>query len=103
MLAVPRRSCPALEAWPQAASRVSVAGYGAPAKGNTLLGFLEIGPGLLPYIVYRSPLKQGLYTPGTHIPIVAPERRTSEYLGRFAKSEYDKWGEAIRAGCALPN
>jgi SAM-dependent methyltransferase len=51
-----------------------VAGYGAPAKGNTLLGFLEIGPGLLPYIVDRSPLKQGLYTPGTHIPIVAPER-----------------------------
>jgi len=51
-----------------------VAGYGAPAKGNTLLGFLEIGPDLLPYIVDRSPLKQGLYTPGTHIPVVAPER-----------------------------
>jgi SAM-dependent methyltransferase len=51
-----------------------VAGYGAPAKGNTLLGFLEIGPELLPYIVDRSPLKQGLYTPGTHIPVVAPER-----------------------------
>jgi len=51
-----------------------VAGYGAPAKGNTLLGFLEIGPELLPYIADRSPLKQGLYTPGTHIPVVAPER-----------------------------
>jgi SAM-dependent methyltransferase len=51
-----------------------VAGYGAPAKGNTLLGFLEIGPELLPYIVDRSLLKQGLYTPGTHIPVVAPER-----------------------------
>ncbi|MGH7793842.1 MAG: methyltransferase domain-containing protein [Candidatus Binatia bacterium] len=51
-----------------------VAGYGAPAKGNTLLGFLEIGPELLPYIVDRSPLKQGLFTPGTHIPVVAPER-----------------------------
>ena len=51
-----------------------VAGYGAPAKGNTLLGFLEIGPDLLPYIVDRSPLKQGLFTPGTHIPVVAPER-----------------------------
>jgi SAM-dependent methyltransferase len=51
-----------------------VAGYGAPAKGNTLLGFLEIGPDLLPYIVDRSPLKQGLLTPGTHIPVVAPER-----------------------------
>ena len=51
-----------------------VAGYGAPAKGNTLLGFLDIGPELLPYIVDRSPLKQGLYTPGTHIPVVAPDR-----------------------------
>jgi hypothetical protein len=55
-----------------------VAGYGAPAKGNTLLGFLEIGPDLLPYIVDRSPLKQGLYTPGTHIPVVAPERLLSD-------------------------
>jgi hypothetical protein len=52
----------------------NVAGYGAPAKGNTLLGFLEIGRDLLPYIVDRSPLKQGLYTPGTHIPVVPPER-----------------------------
>jgi predicted TPR repeat methyltransferase len=51
-----------------------VAGYGAPAKGNTLLGFLEIGPELLPYIVDRSPLKQGLYTPGMHIPVVPTER-----------------------------
>ena len=51
-----------------------VAGYGAPAKGNTLLGFLDIGPTLLPYIVDKSPLKQGLYTPGTHIPVVQPER-----------------------------
>jgi hypothetical protein len=53
---------------------VRVAGYGAPAKGNTLLSFLDIGPKLLPYIVDRSPLKQGLFTPGTHIPVVAPER-----------------------------
>ena len=51
-----------------------VVGYGAPAKGNTLLGFLEIGPQLLEYIVDRSPLKQGLYTPGMHIPVVPPER-----------------------------
>jgi SAM-dependent methyltransferase len=51
-----------------------VAGYGAPAKGNTLLGFLDISPELLPYIVDISPLKQGLFTPGTHIPVVAPER-----------------------------
>jgi len=51
-----------------------VVGYGAPAKGNTLLGFLELGPGTIDYIVDKSPLKQGRYTPGTHIPVVEPER-----------------------------
>jgi hypothetical protein len=51
-----------------------VVGYGAPAKGNTLLGFLEIDSGLVPYIADRSSLKQGRYTPGTHILVVPPER-----------------------------
>lgn len=51
-----------------------LAGYGAPAKGNTLLGFLAIGPDMIDYIADRSPLKQGLYTPGVHIPVVPPER-----------------------------
>jgi hypothetical protein len=52
----------------------SIVGYGAPAKGNTLLSYLEIGPGLLTYIVDRSLLKQGRYTPGSHIPVVSAER-----------------------------
>ncbi|MBI4596910.1 MAG: class I SAM-dependent methyltransferase [Candidatus Omnitrophica bacterium] len=51
-----------------------VAGYGAPAKGSTLLGFLELGPQEIDYIVDRSPLKQGRFTPGSHIPIVPAER-----------------------------
>jgi SAM-dependent methyltransferase len=51
-----------------------LAGYGAPAKGNTLLSFLEIGPETLTYIVDRSVLKQGRFTPGLHIPVVPPER-----------------------------
>jgi cyclopropane fatty-acyl-phospholipid synthase-like methyltransferase len=51
-----------------------VAGYGAPAKGNTLLSFLEIGPDTVHYIADRSLLKQGRYTPGSHIPVVAPDR-----------------------------
>lgn len=55
-----------------------VAGYGAPAKGNTLLSFLEIGPELLDYIADRSTLKQGLYTPGMHIPVVSPARLLSD-------------------------
>lgn len=52
---------------------VSVAGYGAPAKGNTLLCYCGVGPELLPFTVDRSPYKQGLYLPGTHIPIRSPE------------------------------
>lgn len=65
----------------------TVAGYGAPAKASTLLGFLGLGPADIPYIADRSPLKQGRYTPGTHIPIVAPERVLEEkpdYLVLFA-------------------
>jgi C-methyltransferase C-terminal domain/Putative zinc binding domain/Methyltransferase domain len=51
----------------------TVAGYGAPAKGNTLLNYCGIGPELLPFTVDRSPHKQGQYLPGTRIPILAPE------------------------------
>lgn len=47
----------------------TVAGYGAPAKGNTLLNFCGIGPGYLPFTVDRSPLKQGLLLPGSRIPV----------------------------------
>jgi C-methyltransferase C-terminal domain/Putative zinc binding domain/Methyltransferase domain len=50
-----------------------VAGYGAPAKGNTLLNYCGVGPELLPFTVDRSPHKQGQYLPGTRIPIRAPE------------------------------
>lgn len=52
----------------------SVAGYGAPGKGNTLLNHCGIRSDLLTYTVDRSPLKQGQFLPGTHIPIFAPER-----------------------------
>jgi C-methyltransferase C-terminal domain/Putative zinc binding domain/Methyltransferase domain len=52
----------------------TVAGYGAPGKGNTLLNHCGIRPDLLAYTVDRSPVKQGMFLPGTHIPIYAPER-----------------------------
>jgi hypothetical protein len=52
----------------------SVAGYGAPGKGNTLLNHCGIRSDLLSYTVDRSPVKQGRFLPGTHIPIHAPER-----------------------------
>lgn len=51
-----------------------VAGYGAPAKGNTLLNYCGVGRELLPYTVDLSPHKQGLFLPGTHIPIFAPDK-----------------------------
>ena len=53
---------------------LSVAGYGAPGKGNTLLNHCGIRSDLLPFTVDRSPYKQGLFLPGTHIPIHSPER-----------------------------
>jgi SAM-dependent methyltransferase len=52
----------------------SVAGYGAPGKGNTLLNHSGIRSDLLSYTVDRSLFKQGKFLPGTHIPIHAPER-----------------------------
>jgi len=48
-----------------------IAAYGAPAKGNTLLNFCNIGKDYIEYIVEDNPLKQGLYAPGTHIPVVS--------------------------------
>ena len=51
-----------------------VAAYGAPGKGNTLLNYCGIRTDLLDYAVDRNPYKHGRYTPGTHIPIFAPER-----------------------------
>ncbi len=52
----------------------SVAGYGAPAKGNTLLNYCGIRSDFIDYTVDASPHKQGLYLPGTHIPVYAPEK-----------------------------
>jgi 2-polyprenyl-3-methyl-5-hydroxy-6-metoxy-1,4-benzoquinol methylase len=51
-----------------------VIGYGAPAKGNTLLNYCGVTSDLVEYTVDRSPHKQGLFLPGTRIPIYEPER-----------------------------
>jgi len=51
-----------------------IAAYGASAKGSTLLNFFGIGADTLEFVVDRSTVKQGRYTPGTHLPILAPER-----------------------------
>ncbi len=58
-----------------------VVGYGAPGKGNTLLNYCGIRTDLLDYTVDRNPYKQGLFTPGTHIPICP--------VGRIAETRPD--------------
>jgi hypothetical protein len=50
-----------------------IVGYGAPGKGNTLLNFCGIRTDLLDYTVDRNPYEQGMFLPGTHIPIRHPE------------------------------
>jgi hypothetical protein len=56
-----------------------LAAYGAPAKGNTLLNYCGIGRELLEFTVDRSPHKQGMLLPGSHLPILPPE----ELIGRM--------------------
>jgi SAM-dependent methyltransferase len=52
----------------------SIAGYGAPGKGNTLLNYCGIREDFLDYTVDRNPYKQGKFLPGTHIPIFEPSK-----------------------------
>lgn len=61
----------------------NIAGYGAAAKANTLLSYCGINTDIIEYIADKNPLKQGLYTPGTHIPVVPVEeiiRTSPDYL-----------------------
>ncbi len=54
------------------ANRIAV--YGASAKGSTLLNYFGVGRETLDFVVDRSIIKQGHYTPGTHLPIYSPEK-----------------------------
>jgi SAM-dependent methyltransferase len=55
-----------------------VAAYGASAKGSTLLNYFGIGRDVLEFVVDRSTVKQGHYTPGSHLPIHSPEKLLEE-------------------------
>ena len=50
-----------------------VAGYGAAAKGNTLLNYSGVKPDLLPFVCDAASAKQGKFMPGSHIPILSPD------------------------------
>lgn len=52
----------------------TIVGYGAPGKGNTLLNYCGIRTDFVDFTVDRNPYKQGKFLPGTHIPILAPEK-----------------------------
>jgi len=54
--------------------RKTIVGYGAPAKGNTLLNYCGIGTDFIDYTVDRNPHKQDHFLPGSHIPIYSPDK-----------------------------
>jgi len=55
-----------------------VLGYGAAAKGNTLLNYAGVRADLLPAVADRAPSKQGQLLPGSHIPVISPEQLAAE-------------------------
>ena len=87
----------------------TIAGYGAPGKGNTLLNYCGIRTDFVDYTVDRNPYKHGSFLPGTHIPIHVPERiretkpdylvdpaLESERRNHEAERVYSRVGRAIR-------
>lgn len=82
-----------------------IIGYGAAAKGNVLLNYCNIRKDILDYIVDATPWKQGLYTPGTHIPVYLIEKfrkDNPDYVlilpWNFAKEIMEKEKEFMRRG-----
>ena len=87
------------------AQKKSIAGYGAPAKSTTLLNFCNIGRDFIDYIVDDNPLKIGLYSPGTHIPVVSSsmlEKKRPDYIlilaWNFAEEILKKTGKYADQG-----
>jgi SAM-dependent methyltransferase len=80
----------------------AIAGFGAPAKATTLMYHFGLGPDVIDFIVDDSPLKQGLYSPGMHIPILAPDllyERRPDYVVVLAWNFADAIMERHRAFC----
>lgn len=77
----------------------TIAGYGAPAKGNTLMNCFGIGRDLLEYVVDDSPWKQGLYTPGTRLRVDGAERLRREPPGYLLILAWN-FADAIMKKCS---
>jgi len=70
-----------------------IVGYGATSKSTTVLNYCGIGPGEIDFISDTTPVKQGKYTPGSHIPVRSPERFHSDlpdYAVLFAWNHRDE-------------
>ncbi len=74
----------------------TVVGYGAAAKGNTLLNYAGVKPDLLPFICDAAPSKQGKFMPGSHIPIVAPDNLTKQRVDSILILPWNIADEAIQ-------
>lgn len=88
-------------------------GYGAPAKGNTLLNYFGIGSDVLDVITDTTPTKQGTYTPGVHIPVVSPDILKKEqpdymlllswnYAGAILEKEKELRNKGVKFIIAVP-
>jgi hypothetical protein len=78
----------------------TVAGYGAPGKGNTLLNYCGVRTDFIDYTVDRNPYKQGKFLPGSRIPIHPPERIAEtkpDYLFVLPWNLQDEIMEQMRA------
>jgi SAM-dependent methyltransferase len=70
-----------------------VAGYGAAAKGNTLMNYAGVRPDLMPFVVDKSPAKQGKFLPGSRIPIVGEELIQRERPDYVVVLPWNLWDE----------
>lgn len=81
----------------------TIAGYGAPAKGNTLLNYCGLDARDIAFLTDTTPSKQGLFTPGSHIPVVPPEvlkTYSPDYLLLLAWNYADAILEKEKTLCA---
>ena len=77
-----------------------ILGYGAAAKGNTFLNYAGIKTDLLKAVADRALSKQGKYLPGSHIPVVSPEKINSEEVDALLVLPWNLVGEVAQQ---IPN